>query len=173
MTGDLDVTYRNFIVKIDKIGKTPDGKLVSLIGTELEVYAPGAAKPIDSWTTTGEPHEVKGLEIGTVYTLKETVVPNLKYYDADGNLIWATNAKKSVTLPDVVLNLGIENVTIMTANYDMTDTPCTDTKPEDAIDNNKMGDNVTHREVYDLSGRRVNQVNSGMYIINGKKVIVK
>lgn len=96
-----------------------------------------------------------------------------KFYDADGNLIWATNAKKSVTLPDVVLNLGIDNVRIMTANYDMTDTPCTDTKPEDAINNIKMGDDVSNREVFDLSGRRVNQVNSGMYIINGKKVIIK
>ena len=60
----------------------------------------------------------------------------------------------------------------MTANYDMTDTVCTDTKP-DAISDIEAGDNVGSQEAFDLTGRRVNQVTRGLYIINGKKVFVK
>ena len=30
-----------------------------------------------------------------------------------------------------------------------------------------------HNEVYDLSGRRVVQPTKGLYIVNGKKVIIK
>lgn len=96
-----------------------------------------------------------------------------KFYDADGNLIWATN-KRSTALPEVVLNLGIENVTIMTANYDMTDTPCTDSDPSAVID---LQDNRTGRGenvIMDLSGRRVPHVaHPGCYIVNGRKVMVR
>ena len=96
-----------------------------------------------------------------------------KFYDKDGNLIWATN-KRSTALPKVVTDLGIENVVIMTANYDMSDTLCTDTKPEpDAINGLEAGDRVNNHEVFDITGRRVNHVNRGIYIVNGKKVVVK
>ena len=47
-----------------------------------------------------------------------------KFYDKDGNLLWATN-KTTVELPSAVLTLGLDNVTVVTANYDMTDMPCT------------------------------------------------
>ena len=97
-----------------------------------------------------------------------------KFYDAEGNFIWATN-KRSTPLPQFIIDLGIENVTIMTANYDMTDTLCTDTKPgeEDGIADLEAGDVVSGKNVYDLTGRRVDQVTRGLYIVNGKKVMVK
>ena len=96
-----------------------------------------------------------------------------KFYDKDGNLIWATNTQKA-TLPKVVLDLGIENVTIMTANYDMTDTPCTDTKPDDAVRDLQKGDVPENTKVFDLAGRRINSITkSGLFIMNGKKVLVK
>ena len=37
----------------------------------------------------------------------------------------------------------------------------------------KAGDKVSSSEAFDLTGRRVNHVNRGLYIINGKKVMVK
>ena len=67
----------------------------------------------------------------------------------------------------------MENVVVMTANYDMSDTLCTDTKPDDAINDLQAGDNVAGKEAFDLTGRRIGQVNRGLYIINGKKVLVK
>ena len=97
-----------------------------------------------------------------------------KFYDANGNLIWATN-KRSDKLPDVVLNLGIENVRIMTAMYDMTDVPCTDQKPDiDAIRDVRTGEVLTDKTVFDLSGRRIQHVSQpGIYVIGGRKVVVK
>ena len=94
-----------------------------------------------------------------------------KFYDAKGNLIWATN-KRTDTLPDVVRNLGIENVTIMTANYDMSDTPCTDTEPTGIADL-QAGAAANGKVIFDLSGRRVNHMTHGIYIVNGKKVVVQ
>ncbi|MBR1800553.1 MAG: M60 family metallopeptidase [Bacteroidaceae bacterium] len=96
-----------------------------------------------------------------------------KFYDADGNLLWATN-KKSVTLPEVVLNVGMANVKVVTANYDMTDTPCTDTKPEVAILDIRTGESAAGHEVIDLTGRRLQKpTQAGIYIIDGKKVFVR
>lgn len=97
-----------------------------------------------------------------------------KFYDKDGNLIWATN-KRTDTLPKVVLDLGIKNVTIVTANYDMSDTPCTDQKPDiDAIRDVRTGEELTNKVVFDLSGRRIQNVSQpGIYVINGRKVVVQ
>ena len=98
-----------------------------------------------------------------------------KFYDADGNLIFATNEKK-VTLPKRVTDLGIDNVTVVTANYDMTDTPCTDTKPgsEVAIRDITTDAAAARGDVYDVTGRRVSDMKrAGLYIVGGKKVLVK
>lgn len=94
-----------------------------------------------------------------------------KFYDADGNLVWATN-KRTATLPQNVLAIGMDNIRVMTANYDMSDTPCTTDKP-DAIYDVVSGEVVSDRQVYDLTGRRINQMKRGLYIVNGKKVLVK
>lgn len=137
----------------------------SYVGGDYEAYTD------DAEPTTGDYYKVtnSGKTI-TFYGTKNYA--GHKFYDAEGNLIWATN-KRQDTLPDVVRNLGMENVTVMTANYDMTDTLCTDTRPDDAIQDLQAGDNVKGKEAFDLTGRRVGQVNRGLYIINGKKVIVK
>ena len=97
-----------------------------------------------------------------------------KFYDADGNLIYATNEKK-VTLPKRVTDIGIDNVTVVTANYDMTDTPCTDTKPVVGIRDVATGQAVrSASEAYDLTGRRVSDMQRpGLYVVGGKKVLIK
>ena len=46
-----------------------------------------------------------------------------KFYDLDGNLIWATNAKKT-TLPTKLRTLGVENFRVVAAQANMTDVPC-------------------------------------------------
>ena len=139
----------------------------SYVGGDYEAFTDDAEPVKDDWyklSTNGKTITFQGTKNYAGH----------KFYDQEGNLIWATN-KRSTPLPQVVLDLGIENVIIMTANYDMSDTLCTDTKPDDddAISNLQNGDDVSSREVFDLTGRRVNQVNRGMYIVNGKKVLVK
>ncbi len=134
------------------------------IGGDYEAFAPDAKPVTDDW------YRVSGKNI-TFQGTKNYA--GHKFYDKDGNFLWATN-KRTAQLPDVITKLGIENVVIMTANYDMTDTVCTNTQPEpDAISDIQAGDSVGNHEVFDIAGRRVDHVSRGMYIINGKKVVVK
>lgn len=46
-----------------------------------------------------------------------------KFYDLNGNLIWATNSKKT-TLPTKVRTLGVDNFYVVAAQANMTDVPC-------------------------------------------------
>lgn len=138
----------------------------SYVGGDYESFTADAEPVVDDW--------YKLSSNGKTITFQGTKnYAGHKFYDADGNLIWATNTMKA-TLPKVVLDLGIENVTIMTANYDMTDTPCTDQKPEDTVNELQMGAVPATKQVFDITGRRVGSISQpGMYIVNGKKVFVK
>ena len=136
------------------------------VGGDYESFTDDAEPVVDDYYTLNR--------TGKTITFQGT--PNYaghKFYDKDGNLIWATNAK-SATLPENVLALGLENVTIMTAMYDMTDRLCTTEKPGDAVNDLRMGEVPATKQVFDLTGRRVNSIKqSGLYIVNGKKVLVK
>ena len=103
-------------------------------------------------------------------TFRGTNYAGHKFYDQDGNLLYATNAKV-VSLPKRVTDLGIENVTVVTANYDMTDTPCTTENP-DAVSGIAAA-NSGSVATYDLTGRRVEKASKGLYIRSGKKVVIK
>ena len=95
-----------------------------------------------------------------------------KFYDAEGNLLWATNAR-SVALPQAVLTLGVANVTVMTAMYNMKDALCTDQKPAPngiVI----VRTDANPRELHNLQGQHPQRAaKSGIYIINGKKTYIK
>ncbi len=105
---------------------------------------------------------------GKTITFHGTNYAGHKFYDARGNLIWATNAR-SVALPQVVLNLGLNNVSVVTAMYNMKDAPCTTQQPDVvASPLNEKGE----ISVFNLIGQRMQQVSKpGLYIINGKKTI--
>ncbi len=60
---------------------------------------------------------------GSTITFKGSGYLGHKFYDKDGNLVWATNAK-SITIPAAVRSLGLENLTIVAAEPNMTDIPC-------------------------------------------------
>ena len=65
------------IVMIDKLVEITKTDLTTgeeLEGAELEVIDE-EGNVIDKWTSTKEPHQVKGLEEGKTYTLKETTAP--------------------------------------------------------------------------------------------------
>ena len=107
-----------------------------------------------------------------VITFHGTNYAGHKFYDAQGNLIWATNARK-VTLPQVVLNLGMDNVTILTAMYNMKDVLCTDQKPDqDGI--TTIRSEADQKEMLNLQGQRLRHADKpGIYIVNGKKIYVR
>jgi hypothetical protein len=96
-----------------------------------------------------------------------------KFYDADGNLIWATNAR-SIALPDNIREIGIENIVIKTAMYDMTDAICPDKEHVGIANLQPDGNTSGEQQVYDLTGRRIHQINApGIYVVGGRKVMVK
>ena len=65
------INMKDKIVEISKTDLTNGGELE---GAELEVIDEDG-NIIDSWTSTKEPHQVKGLEEGKAYILKETTSP--------------------------------------------------------------------------------------------------
>ena len=60
---------------------------------------------------------------GSKITFKGSGYIGHKFYDLDGNLIWATNAK-STTLPQSLRDLGVDNFRVVAAQENMTDVPC-------------------------------------------------
>ena len=103
---------------------------------------------------------------GKTITFHGTNYAGHKFYDALGNLIWATNAR-TVALPQAVVNQGIANVAIVTAMYNMKDAPCTDQKPDGISSLRYDGKD---KVIYNLQGQRLQHVPTpGIYIVNGKK----
>ncbi len=109
---------------------------------------------------------------GKTITFQGTNYAGHKFYDALGNLVWATNAR-SVTLPSAVLNLGMDNITIVTAMYNMKDALCTDQKPDGVTSPLYDKEKTTNKNcIFNLNGQRVQHSGQpGIYIINGKKTI--
>ena len=68
----------------------------------------------------------------------------------------------------------MENIVVKTAMYDMTDAICPD-KEHVGIANLQTEDSdAGKQQVYDLTGRRIQQINApGIYVVGGKKVMVK
>ena len=105
---------------------------------------------------------------GKTITFYGTNYAGHKFYDQEGNFLWATNAK-TIKLPAVILNLGMENVTVMTAQYDMKDVPCMDEAT--AIADLRADVSKHPDSIYDLGGRRISPsstLQKGIYIIGGK-----
>ena len=130
------------------------------VGGDYMSFVQEAAKSTDDYYTLSSNKKT--------ITFRGTNYAGHKFYDQEGNLIFASNAKV-VALPKRVTDLGIDNVRVMTANYDMTDTPCTTEQP-DAITGIRS-DNNAGSVAYDLTGRRVTKTQKGLYIVNGRKVV--
>ena len=74
VTTDKETQKLVMIDKLVEITKTDITNGNELEGAELEVTDEDG-NTIDKWTSTKEPHKVKGLEEGKTYILKETTVP--------------------------------------------------------------------------------------------------
>ena len=151
-------------VAINDENPFPSGS--TYIGGDYESYTDEPADVTDDYYTLSSNKKT--------ITFHGTNYAGHKFYDADGNFIWATNAK-SIKLPDCVVNLGMENVTVKTAQYDMKDVLCVDKETAiREIENGSatLGSCAADHRVFDLTGRHVNLPRTkGIYIRNGKKVI--
>lgn len=110
---------------------------------------------------------------GRTITFHGTNYAGHKFYNAEGRLIWATNARQ-VALPQAVLSLGLANVTIMTAMYNMKDAPCTDQQPDPQGIDVLHYQPSAHQRFINLQGQRLDSADApGVYIIDGKKTFIK
>ena len=74
VTSDKDTQKIVMVDKLVEITKTDITNGNELEGAELEVIDEDG-NVIDKWTSAKEPHQVKGLEEGKIYILKETTAP--------------------------------------------------------------------------------------------------
>ena len=74
VTTDKETQKITMIDKLVEVTKTDLTNGEELEGAELEI-TDEEGNIIDSWTSTKEPHQVKGLEEGKTYILKETTAP--------------------------------------------------------------------------------------------------
>ena len=74
VTTDKETQKITMIDKLVEVTKTDLTNGEELEGAELEIVDE-EGNIIDSWTSTKEPHQVKGLEEGKTYILKETTAP--------------------------------------------------------------------------------------------------
>ena len=110
---------------------------------------------------------------GRTITFHGTNYAGHKFYNAEGRLIWATNARQ-VALPQAVLSLGLANITIMTAMYNMKDAPCTDHQPDPQGIDVLHYQPSAHQRFINLQGQRLDSADApGVYIIDGKKTFIK
>lgn len=102
-----------------------------------------------------------------VGTLIPTVVENDEYFGLSGNKFLRVNAGTvpagKALLPASVIPAEARELTFVFLDDEVTGIR--------TIDNGKMA--MDKNAVYDLSGRRVQNPKHGLYIVNGKKVIIK
>ena len=145
-------------VPINDENPYPSGR--TYIGGDYEFYTDEPADVTDDY--------YKLSADGKTITFYGTNYAGHKFYDQEGNFLWATNAK-TAKLPDCVLKPGMENLTVMTAQYDMKDVLCHDEAT--ALVGLRADDSSRPQSIYDLSGRRLSPSSSlkkGVYIIDGK-----
>ena len=131
---------------------------------DYELFTPDAPNAVDDYYTLSAN--------GKTIVFHGTGYAGHKFYDALGNLVWATNAR-TVALPASVLSMGLDNLSIVTAMYNMTDAPCPYGKP-DTEDVTAIRSAAAPSVVYDLTGRRLAAPDKpGLYILNRKKVFIK
>jgi uncharacterized protein YjdB len=117
------------------------------------------------------------LEVGESVTLTTTVLPE----NADKKAItWKSSSTKIATIRRGVVKGVAEGTAIITAKTDDYSVTCTVTVKNiaDGIEQTTVEGNVL--EIYDVTGRPVKLdakslkgLDSGIYIINGRKTVVK
>ena len=122
---------------------------------------------------------------GSTITFHGTNYAGHKFYDAEGHLIWATNAR-NVALPQAVLSLGVDNVTIVTAMYNMKDAPCNSQPTVILPLPSALPADANHTQVFNIQGQRTTSAEAnfslftlhsslkpGIYIVDQKKIYLK
>ena len=163
-------TIKAFIVKDNdasdgQITMTEVSKVPANTGLVLKATTPGAA--VDVPTLAGDADDVSGNLMKGSATETTEISANGGYILSEGKFHPATAGTLpagkaylalSVTAPELVLSFDDDNTEGQTTGID-------------TIEHSTL--NIEHSKVYNLNGQRVSQPTKGLYIVNGKKVIVK
>ena len=149
----------------------------------LSIYAAGAGNDAKLWeiylsrfTFPNEYAGDKPFEVGDTYQLTVTFDPeNFE----DQRLSWTSDDEDVVTVDEngKITAVGVGEATItVTALANPDDEYCTKTCTVTVVAKT-TGINAVEADaetvIYDLTGRRVEKMQKGIYIVNGKKVLVK
>ena len=118
-------------------------------------------------------HTEASLVEGETLTLKATVSPD----DATDKTVTWTSSNESVATVDnngvvTAVAAGTATITATAGDYSATCVVTVESNVVDGIDNSEI---INHKSeiIYDLQGRRVLNPTKGIYIVNGKKVVIK
>lgn len=108
------------------------------------------------------------LEVGETHTLTVTILPENA---TDQDVVWSTSSRKVASVrKGVVTAAGAGTATISARVGDITVTCTVTVNVPDGIEQVTNDDAAV---IYDLTGRRVEKASKGIYIVNGKKVVLK
>ena len=106
----------------------------------------------------------------------ETLVANVRPDDAtDKTVTWITSDASVATVADGVVTAvaaGTATITATAGDYSATCVVTVESNVVDGIDNSEI---INHKSeiIYDLQGRKVESPAKGIYIVSGKKVVIK
>ena len=151
------VDNANSTVSFTKVGKVKAGEGVLLKGNGGSYEVPvtsGVAANSDNDFIRGEGIAVASEDNGKFNYILNNVGGVVAFYAANGKTVGTNRAYLQTTTANARISLNFDDET---------------TTGISAIDNRQ----VTKDNVYNLKGQRVNNPTKGLYIVNGKKVIIK
>ena len=151
------VDNANSTVSFTKVGKVKAGEGVLLKGNGGSYEVPvtsGVAANSDNDFIRGEGIAVASEDNGKFNYILNNVGGVVAFYAANGKTVGTNRAYLQTATANARISLNFDDET---------------TTGISAIDNRQ----VTKDNVYNLKGQRVNNPTKGLYIVNGKKVIIK
>ncbi len=142
-------------VQMTRVNKVP-------AGTGLVLKTSGSSFDVPVFDGTGADN-VSGNKMAGSATATTAVAANAGYILKDG--VFQPSSEGNLPAGKAYLNIAVSGARELTMSFEDDDVT--------GIQSIENGKSAIDNSVYDLSGRRVAQPTNGLYIVNGKKVVIK